>query len=213
MMKIVLATTNPGKIEEIKAILDLPGVIWSSWEDWDGWPTIVEDGSDFKANAAKKAREVSRFTGLPALADDSGLEVAALGGRPGVNSARYAGRGAGDAANVDKLLRELEEAAAVSFGDRSAHFTACVVLAWPDGRSVFATGRCDGSISKAPAGEGGFGYDSVFVPEGSDRTMAELSRDEKNRLSHRGRALARLRPMIEAEAALPRSGGGPPEQR
>jgi XTP/dITP diphosphohydrolase len=189
-MKIVLATANRGKIAEIKNILDMPGVTWLTQEAFGDWPDIVEDGPTFQANAEIKARAVAQKFDLPALADDSGLEVDALGGRPGVRSARYAGPNASDADNVAKLLDELADTPA---GERTARFVAVVVVAWPDGRTESAAGFCRGTIAAAPRGEGGFGYDPVFVPEGMDRTMAELAPSEKNEISHRGRALRLLR--------------------
>jgi XTP/dITP diphosphohydrolase len=192
-MRIVLATAGRGKIAEIKNILDMPGVSWLTQEAFDDWPEIVENGPTFQANAEIKARAVAERFDLPALADDSGLEVDALGGRPGVRSARYAGPDASDTDNVAKLLDELDGAPA---GQRGARFVAVVVLAWPDGRIQTATGACPGTIATEPRGEGGFGYDPVFIPEGIERTMAELSPSEKNAISHRGRALRVLRGQL-----------------
>ena len=195
-MKIVLASANPGKIAEIKAILDLPRIEWLTYNEWPEWPAVTEDGLTFLDNAVAKARTLADFFDLPALADDSGLEVEALGGRPGVGSARFAGAQAADADNVDKLLREL---AAADTRNRKARFVAVVVLAWPDGRVIAATGVCTGEITAAPRGDRGFGYDPVFVPEGRSQTMAELTPAEKNSLSHRGRALRELRRRLEEE--------------
>lgn len=195
-MRVVLATKNAGKIAEIKAILDLPGVVWLTYEDQPEWPEVIENGSTFLANATIKAKTLADHFNLPALADDSGLEVEALDGRPGIHSARFAGLGAVDADNVAKLLFELRDAPE---GNRGAQFASVVVLAMPGGRTVSATGACPGNITTAARGEGGFGYDPVFMPLGYEKTMAELTAAEKNSLSHRGRALRRLRPALEAE--------------
>jgi len=150
---------------------------------------LPPEGDDYAANAVAKARAVVLATGLPALGDDSGLEVDALGGRPGVHSARYGGPGRDDAARVALLLHELES---VQQAQRNARFVCVVALVTPDGDSVTARGSCEGRILAAPRGEGGFGYDPVFAPEGRDVSLAELPADEKNRLSHRGRAVTAL---------------------
>ena len=195
-MRVVLATRNAGKIAEIKAILDVRGITWLTYQDQPDWPDVIEDGSTFLANATLKATALADHFNLPALADDSGLEVDALGGRPGIHSARFAGPDATDADNVAKLLLELRD---VPAGSRGAQFSSVVVLAAPGGATISATGACRGSITTAARGEGGFGYDPVFLPLGYEKTMAELSAAEKNSLSHRGRALRRLRPGVEAE--------------
>ncbi|HYU58660.1 MAG TPA: non-canonical purine NTP pyrophosphatase, partial [Actinomycetota bacterium] len=144
-------------------------------------------------NALLKARGVAAATGVPALADDSGIEVDALGGRPGPRSARYAGESATDEKNLSALLRAL---AGVPSGGRTARYRAVAALAWPDGRVVHGEGTCEGLLIARPRGTGGFGYDPAFVPEGWDRTMAELGPDEKNRISHRARALRALRALL-----------------
>ncbi len=195
-MKIALATTNQGKIREIREILDMPDVSWMTVNDCDEWPVIEETGMTFRANAGIKAAAVAARFNLPALADDSGLEVDALGGLPGINSARFAGDGATDADNLSKLVGELRARGL----DRSpARFVSEVVIVWPDGRKVEARGVCDGEVIASPRGGGGFGYDPVFVPDGFDQTMAELEPGAKNRLSHRGQALRRLKESLDID--------------
>ena len=158
--RLVIATTNRGKLREVAEILAPDGVtVVGIAEVAPGW-SVVEDGATFVENARLKATDLARRTGLPALGDDSGLEVDALGGRPGVRSARYAGEHATDAENTALLLREL---AAVPDDARGAAFRCALVLAWPDGTCVEAEGRCAGRIARAPRGDGGFGYDPVFV--------------------------------------------------
>lgn len=185
-MKIVLATRNPGKIAEMRSLLsDVPVELLPAVE-LDGAPEVEEDADTLEGNARKKAEALHEFTGYAALADDTGLEVRALGGRPGVHSARFAGIGADDAANRRKLVDEMAGQA-----DRSARFRT--VVAFADGRDVhYFEGVCSGRIIDRERGRGGFGYDPIFVPEGTDRTFAELSPAEKNELSHRGRALRQL---------------------
>ena len=191
--RLVFATTNRGKLREVSEILSADGVQVVGIADVaPGWQ-VVEDGASFAENARLKALDLARRTGLPALGDDSGLEVAALGGRPGVRSARYAGEDATDAQNVTLLLAELCDFADDS---RSAEFRCALVLAWPDGTLVEAEGRCEGRIARAPRGSGGFGYDPVFVDPASGRTFAELPAEAKNAFSHRRRALEALRPAI-----------------
>ena len=184
-MKILIASRNAHKIQEIREIFDLPGVEWVSTADIPGLPDVEEDGDTFEANALKKAVELARATGLWALADDSGLEVAALDNAPGVFSARYAGEPSNHANNNAKLLRELADKP-----DRSARFRCVVALSDPSGRVETVSGSCPGRIIEALRGTKGFGYDPLFVPEGHAQTFAEMGSELKNRLSHRGRALA-----------------------
>jgi XTP/dITP diphosphohydrolase len=197
---LVMATRNPGKVRELKALLRGLGFKLKSLADFPDLPEVPEAGESFAANAAAKAREVAKLTGLPALADDSGLEVEALGGRPGVFSARYAGnltapRPPGDQDNWGKLLAEM---AGVPREERQARFVCEIALALPDGRLFRARGECAGYIAQEPKGEQGFGYDPVFwVPE-YGRTMAELAPRVKNRISHRGRALRELRELLRS---------------
>jgi XTP/dITP diphosphohydrolase len=193
--RLVFATTNRGKLRELAEILASDGVTVVGIDDVaPGW-TVVEDGETFAANARIKARDLARRSGLLVLGDDSGLEVDALGGRPGVRSARYAGEDATDQENTALLLRELRD---VPDAKRGAAFVCALALAWPDGRLVEADGRCKGRITHAPRGEGGFGYDPVFLDAASGRTFAELPTEAKNAFSHRRRALDALRRAFTA---------------
>ncbi|MBD3347719.1 MAG: XTP/dITP diphosphatase [Candidatus Eisenbacteria bacterium] len=193
-LRLVLATRNPHKLDEIAAILDGLDVELVSVAEFPGVPDVEEDGETFEENAIKKARVVSRETGLPALADDTGLEVHALGGAPGVFSARYSGEPPDYDRNNDKLLRELEGAAE---SERGAQFRCVIALAMPDGRVETVEGKTTGRILQSRRGEGGFGYDPLFLPDGSDRTYAEMSADEKNACSHRGKAVRAARRLVE----------------
>lgn len=185
-MRLVIATRNRHKLDEIKAILDQPTLHLLSSFDFPDVPDVEETGASFEENAALKARALARATGLWALGDDSGLEVDALGGAPGVYSARYAGLPAVDyAANNRKLL-----AALAGQTDRRARFRTVLALAAPDGRLFTVEGTCPGVIADAPRGDGGFGYDPLFIPDGASVAFAEMPAAEKNRISHRGRALA-----------------------
>ena len=192
--RVVVATRNPGKLVELTRLLALPAIELEALDP--AMPDVVEDGATFEANAIKKAREAALHTGEIAIGDDSGLEVDALGGAPGIRSARYSGLGA--RANVEKLLVALD---GVRDADRSARFRC--VLAVVDPRAADATllvhGVCEGRIASAPCGDHGFGYDPVFIPLASDgRTMAELDDDEKDALSHRGLACRALGSQLEA---------------
>jgi len=181
--RLVLATRNPAKLAEVRAILagwDVAGL-----DLWPDLPLPPEDAAAYDENALGKARAVARATGRPALGDDSGLEVAALGGRPGVLSSRYAGEAGDAAANNRKLLAEL---AAVPAPGRQATFVCVAALAAPDGREWLERGVVDGVILAAPRGGGGFGYDPLFAPAGDGRTFAEMPPAEKNAISHRARA-------------------------
>ena len=182
----VAATANPHKLVEMRAALDGLATLVERPPDLGDVP---EDGETLEANARIKAVAVARFAGAPALADDTGLEVDALDGAPGVHSARYAGSGAGDEANVAKLLAAL---AGVAPPQRTARFRTVVVAHWPDGREVLAEGAVEGSIAESPRGNRGFGYDPVFVPSPGELTFAEMSLAAKDTISHRGRALRAL---------------------
>lgn len=195
MRSLVVATKNRGKLKEIQAFLADVLENASCADDYPDFPETVEDGETFEQNALKKAREAALFTGLPALADDSGLVVDALGGRPGVYSARFAGEGAGDAANNSKLLNELQS---VSPEQRQAAFICVMAFVTPQGDEQLFSGRVEGSILSAGTGSGGFGYDPLFLVDGFDKTMAELTIDEKNRISHRGEALKKLKAFLAA---------------
>ena len=187
-MQLLIATRNRHKLDEIRAILGGPGIEWKSALDFPHLPDVIEDGDTFEANAAKKARALAAATGCWALADDSGLEVDALGGAPGVRSARFAGEPTDHTANNEKLLRDL-----AGHTDRTARFRCVLALAAPDGSVRFAEGRCEGRIAESLRGAEGFGYDPLFVPDGFEQTFAELGAEIKNTISHRARALAAAR--------------------
>jgi XTP/dITP diphosphohydrolase len=193
-VELVCASANPHKVVEIEAILGPAVELLPRPADV---PDVVEDGETLLDNARLKARALCAATGLPAVADDTGLEVDALGGAPGVWSARYAGDDATYADNVAKLLTELAAHAGAS---RRAQFRTVALVAHPDGREVWAEGVVTGSIAARASGEGGFGYDPVFVPDDGDgRTFSEMTDDEKNAISHRGRAFRALADLLRAE--------------
>jgi XTP/dITP diphosphohydrolase len=189
-MTIVLATTNKKKVEEMKRMFGGYNISFITLNSFPACPEVVEDGKTFRANALKKALAVSKFTGYPAVADDSGLEVEALGGAPGVFSARYEGDKARDIDNVRKLLREMRHLS--SSTGREARFVCCIAFATPEGKHKTFTGYVRGIIGQKQKGFNGFGYDPVFYPEGHDRTFAEMTDLEKDRLSHRGRAMKKF---------------------
>jgi XTP/dITP diphosphohydrolase len=197
LLTVVLATSNHGKLLELRALLaDLPIQLVSAKDVLGESLAIVEDGATFEENALIKARAICRATRTLCLADDSGLEVDALGGRPGVRSARVAHERATDAENNAALLRELEN---VEEGARAARFRCVLALAnpWKESERYIAEGACEGSIARAPRGNGGFGYDPLFIVTGQDgRAMAELSEDDKNRISHRALAVRSLRKIL-----------------
>jgi XTP/dITP diphosphohydrolase len=197
LLTIVLATTNQGKLLELRALLaDLPIELLALNEVLPEAPHLPEEGTSFEENAISKARAACQATRMYALADDSGLEVDALGGRPGVRSARFAHERATDAENNAALLRELEE---IAEGARSARFRCVLALAspWDEGDVRVVGGACEGSIARAPRGSAGFGYDPLFVvSDQNGRAMAELGEAEKNEISHRGRAVRALRPLL-----------------
>lgn len=195
-MKIVLATRNAGKVYEMKSLLSGLPVKLISAGDLEGAPDVEEDAQTLQGNAAKKARALYEFTGLPSLADDTGLEVSALGGAPGVRSARYAGERAEDAANRKLLLRNLKDAE-----DREARFRTVVAFIDADGAMHYFEGICPGEIVHEERGSGGFGYDALFVPDGRDLTFAELPLEDKNTISHRGRALRQFASYLREHLA------------
>lgn len=191
---IVLASANPKKAAEIAEILSAHLELVPRPSEV---PEVIEDEDTFEGNSRLKAVALCEATGLAAVADDSGLEVDALDGAPGVWSARYAGEDATDAQNVDKLLTALADHPDPT--DRTARFQAVVILRYPDGRELVAAGSVEGHIADAPRGPGGFGYDPVFVPaEGDGRTFGEMTQDEKHAISHRGRALRDLLAQLDA---------------
>lgn len=193
-LRLVLATANPHKATEIRSILATAGVPVELVPRPAEVPDVVEDADTLEGNARLKAVALVEATGLPALADDTGLEVDALGGEPGVRSARYAGEPADDARNVALVLDRM---AAARRASRTARFRTVVVLRWPDGRELQGVGTVEGVVADAPAGDGGFGYDPIFRPAGGGgRTFAEMAPEEKDALSHRGRALRALAALL-----------------
>jgi len=193
LRELVLATRNRHKGEELAALLKGLPLRIRTLADFPDAPEVIEDGSTCEANAIKKAVEVARATGVPAVADDTGLEVDALDGRPGVYAARYAGEQATYEDNCRKLLGEL---AGVPKDKRSARFLTVAALALPDGVRHVTTGVLDGLIAEQPAGSRGFGYDPVFYLPDHNRTLAELTGEEKNRISHRAKAFQQMRRFL-----------------
>jgi len=188
MERIVIASGNQGKIREFRQLFSKYGIETIAMNDLDKTlPDVEETGDTFEENARLKAETISDMIQVPVLADDSGLEVDALNKRPGVYSARFAGEQKDDQANLQKVLDELEGKA-----DREARFVCVLALARPGKETVYKRGTCEGHIGVEPQGENGFGYDPVFYPKGFDRTMAQLSSDEKNSISHRSNALKQL---------------------
>jgi len=193
-IRVVIATKNEGKIKEILEIIKLNDVSFSTFEDFDNWPDVDENGSTFKENAVLKAKATLGFSGLPALADDSGLEVDALGGEPGVISARYAGDNCSTPENNTKLLNKLK---GVAVSERTAQFRCVAAYFNLEGTLLVTEGICRGHIAVEPKGTGGFGYDPLFVPDGYDVTIAQLPPEEKNQISHRGKAFSAMKSKLE----------------
>ena len=192
-MRFVLATHNPGKLREMGEILKDFGIEVVCPRDLGLTVDVEETGTTFAENAMLKAKAICKAAGLPAIADDSGLCVDALGGAPGVYSARYGGEGLDDKGRYMLLLSSLRGAPT-----RAAHFACAVACAFPNGDTLTAEGRCDGSIAYAPLGEGGFGYDPVFLLPGTGKTFGQLTQEEKSAVSHRGRALKDFAGKLEA---------------
>jgi len=184
--KILIATTNQGKVQEIRNLVKGLPALFVSLSEVPGIPEVVEDGATFEENALKKARTMAYSTGIVTLADDSGLCIDALDGRPGVHSARYAGDHASD---EEKYLRVLEEMEGIPDSERSARFVCALALVAPDGEEKLFRGVCEGRITREPRGSSGFGYDPIFYFEEAECTFAEMGGESKNRVSHRGRAL------------------------
>ena len=187
MIEVVIATRNKGKTAEIRDLLKGFPLEIKDLDDFGPIPNIIEDGNTFDENAYKKASVTARVLGLPALADDSGLMVDALNGAPGVHSARYAGENASDRDRCKKLLQEMQ-----GIDNRSAAFECTISIAVPTGPALTYEGRCEGIIARKAVGENGFGYDPVFFYPPMGKTFAELTRKEKSRVSHRGRALKEI---------------------
>lgn len=193
---IIAASKNKHKIEEMDAITSKLGMHIVP-RDEAGIPDdfeIVEDGSTFEENSFKKANEIMKISGQIAIADDSGLEVDFLGGAPGVYSARFAGEDCTDKKNNIKLLTLLED---VPYKERRAKFVSVITMVFPDGEQLVARGECHGHILTEPLGQNGFGYDPLFVPDGYQRTFAEFTNEEKNKISHRAKALMKLSEMLK----------------
>jgi len=194
--KLVIATRNPGKIVEFRRILDAVSDGAVELIGIDHFPDLVdveETGTTFEENALLKARYTAKMTGLPSLSDDSGLCIDALGGAPGVFSARWAGSHGDDKANVEKVLDELKD---VPDAKRGAYFICVAALVMPDGREELAHGRFEGNILRSPVGEQGFGYDPIFEPLGMSIYSAQMSAEEKDAVSHRGKSLRAIAPHV-----------------
>lgn len=195
-LRLLLGTKNQGKIREVREVLgSLPSLTFVTGQEVP-FSSVVEDGSTYSENATKKASQISKEVGLPVLAEDSGLEVKALGGSPGIHSARYAGPDASDTANINKLLAELK-----GVEEREARFVSVVTIYISEDRIYSEEGFMEGWIERKPRGKSGFGYDPVFVPQGYERTLAQLGPEVKNRISHRRKALEKLKSKLENEAS------------
>lgn len=192
--KILIATSNQGKVREIRDLVkDLP-IVFLSLSNVGEAPEVVEDGLTFEDNALKKARALAAATGLVTLADDSGLCIDALEGRPGIHSARYAGEGASDEEKCARILQEMEN---IPDASRTARFVCAMALVTPQGEEKIFRGSCEGRITREPRGTEGFGYDPIFYFEESGCTFAEMARQSKNQVSHRGRALQAFARFLE----------------
>jgi XTP/dITP diphosphohydrolase len=192
--RILIATGNQGKVKEIRDLVQGLPVVFLSLADVSDPPEVVEDGLTFEENALKKARTLAAATGMVTLADDSGLCIDALDGRPGVHSARYAGVDASDAEKCARILQEMEN---VPDHRRTARFVCVMALVTPQGEQKLFRGVCDGTITRQPRGTSGFGYDPIFYFEEAGSTFAEMDRQSKNRVSHRGRALRGFAAYLE----------------
>jgi len=196
MRKLVIATNNQGKCREIQDMLvDLPFCVLSL-KDIDLVIEVEEDQDSFDGNAKKKAYEIMKASGEIALADDSGLEVEALDCKPGVYSAMFAGYGASDEENYTKLLTLMKD---FTTDQRKASFCCVIAVAYTDGRIIFAKETCKGRIAVSPTGNSGFGYDPVFIPENCNKSFAQMDKKEKNMISHRGKALRKIKQMLDQE--------------
>ncbi len=193
--RVVLATRNRGKLEELHRILDAAGldIDLVTADEFPDLPDIPETEDSFAGNALLKAREIARMTGLPAIADDSGLAIDALNGMPGILSARWSGGHGDDVANVNLVLAQLND---IPDSRRGGAFHCAAAIALPDGTERVVEGTIEGVIIREPRGTGGFGYDPIFVPIGGDRTLAEIPAAEKDAISHRGKALEALAPVV-----------------
>jgi XTP/dITP diphosphohydrolase len=194
--RLAIATKNAHKLRELARICRDWPVRWLTVENHPGpWPDVAEPHETYLDNALEKARAIASTLGEPAIADDSGIEADALDGGPGPRSARFAGEGASDAENLAKLIEAIRDEPTDA---RTARYRCVAAIAWADGRALHAEGVCEGTLLVTPRGAGGFGYDPIFIPRGEDRTMAELDADEKDRISHRGRAFRALADLLSA---------------
>jgi XTP/dITP diphosphohydrolase len=194
--RLAIASKNPHKLRELGRICGDWPVEWLTVQNHPGpWPDVAEPHHTYLDNALEKARAIATALGVPAIADDSGIEVDALDGAPGPRSARFAGEDASDAENLAKLI---EVVAAIPPEARTARYRCVAAIAWPNGRAMHAEGTCEGSLVATPQGARGFGYDPIFVPQGERRTMAELGDEAKDRISHRGRAFRALAELLSA---------------
>ena len=192
--RLAVASKNAHKLREIARICSDWPVAWMTVETThEPWPDVDEPHDTYLDNALAKAVEIASAFGVPAIADDSGIEVDALDGKPGPRSARFAGDGATDVENLGKVLDAVRDTPAE---ERTARYRCVAAVAFPDGRTLWAEGVCEGTLVLEPRGEGGFGYDPAFVPDGETRTMAELSNEEKDAISHRGRAFRAIRALL-----------------
>ena len=192
--RLAIASKNPHKLRELGRICRDWPVEWLTVQKHPGpWPDVDEPHDTYLHNALEKARTVAEVLGVPAIADDSGIEVDALDGGPGPRSARFAGEGASDTDNLAKLIRLVAD---MEPDARTARYRCVAAIAWSDGRTMHAEGTCEGTLITQPRGDRGFGYDPVFVPQGERRTMAELGDEEKDRISHRGRAFRALAGLL-----------------
>lgn len=189
MKEVIIATKNAGKAREFQALLEKKGVTVKTLLDFPNSPDVEETGSTFAENARLKAETIARYFQTIVIADDSGLSVDVLGGKPGVYSARYAGEEKDDQANIAKVLKEM---GGIPFEKRTARFHCALAVAVPNGPTTIFEGTCEGYITEAPKGENGFGYDPIFYVPQKGKTMAELTKEEKNKISHRAVALAKL---------------------
>lgn len=196
MKEIMIATRNSGKVSEFKQLFDEYGIKVKSLLDIDDLPDVEETGSTFTENAQLKAEQIAMQLQKPVLADDSGLQIDALGGKPGVFSARYAGDMTNDVRNYEKVLEEMKD---VEEKKRTARFVCVLAMTIPGERTIFKEGFCEGKIAQQPIGTNGFGYDPIFIPKGYERTMAQLEDREKNTISHRYHALLQLKKWLDAK--------------
>ena len=197
MKEIIIATKNEGKVKEFKQLFDQYGIQVKSLKDLDTeLPDVEETGATFQENARLKAEQISAMIEKPVLADDSGLVIDVLGGKPGVYSARYAGEPTNDLLNYEKVLKEMKD---VPEKKRSARFICVLAMAIPGEKTIFKEGACEGVITTEPKGENGFGYDPIFIPNGYNKTMAELDQNVKNKISHRFNALIQLETWLHEE--------------